>query len=336
MSKKSTKAFIAVAVLLILLPTPGLSITNCIQQHKTSSTKECSICFESRKNSFGTCSAFRNNPGCIESNSVSPTACTKCKPAYSLNGGVCQVATNPINNCVSHVLSPSNPNCQECSNGIPASDLKSCAAFSTASGGDAPFLADCARGVKPSIYGSTRCKVCNNGFAFETSTDKCASTTATGCWRMTNGVCINCRAWDGYFSDGYDDSASGQPIFCRTLNDQTPWITRGVAKDLADVYAQLTNLSRADILPSSVYTQSSWIGYVDFKDGYLAYNYSTFFPEKNFITNTTSGTGFTQVKKASFELNSDQKLPFYDYFTNAGIKENNREIFKCFFEKRCA
>ena len=331
MSQKSTKALITLTAVLMLLPIPGLSVTNCIQQNKDFLENACTLCFESRENSFGTCSPYRTDPGCAQSSSSSLTGCNICKPTHYFDGSYCHLITsNAVSSCVRHEDSASNPNCLECTNGIPASNLKSCAAFNTASGAEAPFVANCASGVRSSSGGSARCGVCNNGFAIETTTDKCASTTTTGCWKMTNGVCISCRAWDGYFADGFADT-TGRPASCQTQGNQVR-NTIGVGAVPANVDAQLTNSSLTEAFPDSFFRTSILREYVEYDGGYISINW-----KRNFVTNSLDGgLNVRLIEEADLGLAEGEALP---YFGSAGTYSNSyrtAELFKCFyFKKMC-
>ena len=240
----STKALIKLAVLWLLLPPPGLSITNCIELN---SKNECVNCFQSSFNPLKSCTPFKVDKGCSHVKSLS--TCSTCKPSYSYyssNDQDCQLITaNAVFNCVKHKGDPTDPSCIQCSNGIPAPDLKSCLPFSTATSSEQPEVANCAIGERKSTFWTAGCAVCNAGFALELSTDTCASATTTGCWTQENGACTNCRAWDGYFADDLDKSTPGQPVVCKTAATQT-WNNIVVAKHSAEVNAQLR------LMPSSL------------------------------------------------------------------------------------
>ena len=330
-NKSSSKVLLALTALSVLLPTPALGITNCLQQAGTVATSGCSMCYQSAPNLMGSCEPYLYDPGCdfATLSGVVPS-CFKCKPNYYQPSpfAKCQPVTNGITNCLRHRdKTAADPDCWVCNAKIPASNLKSCDSFATVPSGEQTYVANCAQGYRAGAGTSAKCWACNNGFALESSTDKCASTTTTGCWKQANGKCTACRAWDGYFTDGFDTSVSGNPVVCRTLNDQTPWITRGVAKDSGTQVTGLTNQSRIDIYDQATYSQTAITQYVDLKDGYIAMNDTV----KNFAVSKASGTGFDMIKAFNFGL---KEIPWYKRKDTYTYSTRTWQLFRCFFEKK--
>ena len=342
MRKKIVKALTTLTVLLILLLSPGLSITNCIQQNKSSltSAKACSRCYHSYLNNFGSCSPYRSDQGCAHSNitfftSICSTCkpassyCAICKPAYCLKRDSCILITkNAVPNCVRHIKPDWWPDCLECTNGIPAADLNSCGTFGTATEEEKLYVANCATGRRSSRNDPARCAICDTGYAFETTTEKCVSTTTTGCWTMTNGACTSCRAWDGYFSDSFDESAPGQPVLCKTLDNQA-WLIAYVAGDLADVDAGRIAQTPEEILSRTAMRRSNLYDYADFKNGFIVRNMS----RGNFITSSPRYASDTIEKSdLGWEIMPDFSFQWdqsYGYFY---LRKS--ELFRCFFEKK--
>ena len=329
MESRPSKALIALAALSVLLPIPGLSITDCIKQDKSSSTKSCILCYRSSENDFGSCSPFNNAPNCQQSNSGSSSYCAKCEAGYSLHNRACLQVTTPIANCLEYQGSGSSQGCYECSNGIPAVGVKSCLTFNDATTAEQPYLGNCASGHRFFSTGPARCAVCNTGYVYESTTQRCVSSTATGCWKATNGACISCRAWEGYFSDGFDESATGQPVFCRKKEDQT-WITKAVGAGSADVNALLTNESLTGLFPRQIYRNTILREFANIKDGYIAVNGTT----RNFVTNSASGSGYERIEESAFGFSSGEKIGYFGYYTLYAGEYRTSELFRCFYEKK--
>ena len=240
----------------------------------------------------------------------------------------------PIANCLVAENFGTSIYCHECANGIPTPFLKGCLPWSGASEAEQPSLENCLSGRKEANHLPVRCAVCKDGFAYDTTSEKCVRTTTAGCWKVSNGVCISCRAWDGYFSDGFDIFTTGQPVLCKKLEEHYFEINV-VSRDLENINAEVMNMSRTNTIPPEVLTdrQRDLRQYADFKGGFLARALGSDY----FITNSTESSGFTELSDSNFGLKVENILypTFYYQFARLSMYQLS-ELMKCFYyQKMC-
>ena len=62
-------------------------------------------------------------------------------------------------------------------------------------------IANCKWGAA-AIFNEIQCSRCNDGYAIDALTRKCATTVETGCWVQLKGKCTACNPFEGYSING--------------------------------------------------------------------------------------------------------------------------------------
>ena len=262
---------------LLLLP-PALAITHCIAQSRT--TEKCILCHKSTTTVFGSCTPLHQSIGCALSNSTNKKRCVRCEPKYFLEKDTSRCrpyvqSPPPIKNCHSSYSKSSydtHPYCTECKNGFPNWQLSECLSFSEANPEDKPFLKNCRIGNRATTASNPRCFVCDQGYSFDTKTGKCTQLKVKGCWQSHNGVCNTCQAWDGLYSDGFNNTKTLRHALCRERYEQEWDIVYQPQGKV--VKADLTRKDIAKIFPEESFKYSSITNYGDIKGCFVTTNWT--------------------------------------------------------------
>ena len=331
---------IHIAAIWLMMAGKALSIINCFKQNTSTSSRgegiPCIHCYNSTTSGvFGSCVPLTTNLHCDQINTENSTECFKCLPEYFLfktNHSCVQMnSTHSIPKCVnsrSSYASGARMDCTECSNGIPSIDLKSCVAFSEAKTNEKVYLENCFIGRREIASASANCIVCKDGYALDTFIGECVQTNIRGCFEAQKGLCISCRAFDGYFSDGFNQIAVGMDPICRT-KEEHEWIPKYVPTGQKIHYADIGNKSIADLIPEDAFKNSDLSNFADFKNGYIVINKSV----ENYAINTNDEG---VLRMFNFGSKIGKNLPYYrglKYYSEPG---RTSELFKCFFfQKMC-
>ena len=335
-----SKTIKIVTITFVLLGS-SFGIPGCVRQDQHGLGQRCYRCYNSKPNSFGSCSPLDQAVNCLIWDQAigSRPKCFKCKPDYFVNkDGACKKRTSTIPNCVNHYTTTSADSiglkCRECTEGYPESktsaqclkrDLYNCEVGHRYREGYDPAAPSPEERDETKFKEYIGCAVCKQGYTFYQGSYKreCrrSSSSRRGCSQIGNykDKCEECKFLEGYFSDGINRFEGGG-LICKKLQDHF-WMPKEVKSITNGNQPNLDKKSIFGVLPNL----TRFTNYAEFREGFVAVNGSA----QNFYIHQKQTDDKVHARYIEFAREVGQTQPYYRFYKNYTFRRRTSELLRC-------